>query len=68
MLLAIEELLVLLLEAGEGRGKLRASRKACRAGSKSPAVASSGCCKAEAPWCEAEPSDSETRGRGPIRI
>lgn len=63
MLLAVEALLVvLLLEADEGKGKLRASRKACKAGSKSPAEASSGCCRAEAPWCDAEtPSDNETR-------
>ena len=69
VLLADEPLLVLLLEADEGRGKLRASRNACRAGSKSPAEASSGCWRAEAPWCDADiPSESETRGRGPIRI
>lgn len=69
LLLAEEALLVLLVEADEGSGKLRASRKAWRAGSKSPADASSGCCRADAPWCDADtPSDSETRGRGPILI
>ena len=69
--LALRPAEVALLD--EGGGRLRASRKACKAGSNStpPAEAKEPSIKgwAEAP-CEAPLSEVErqTRGRGPIRI